>query len=89
VRVFGFEANANLTDNWKFYTRLLMVDETTEARETIFTQVQYTGWSSAEFFIEFGDWGQSNDLVNTDWFIDHSNNDTTRRQFKTFLKLYY
>jgi hypothetical protein len=89
VRVFGFEANANLTDTWKFYTRLLLVEETTEARETIFTQVQYTGWSSAEFFIEFGDWGQSNDLVNTEWFIDHGNNDTTRRQFKAFMKLYY
>jgi hypothetical protein len=89
LRVFGFEANTNLTDNWKFYSRLLMVDEKTEARETIFAQVQYTGWSSAEFFVEFGDWGQSNDLANTDWFVSHDNNDTTRRQFKAFMKLYY
>ena len=89
VRIFGFEANANLTEQWKFYTRLLLVDEKTEARETIFAQLQYTGWNSAEFFVEFGDWGQSNDLVNTEWFISHENNDTTRRLFKAFIKLYY
>jgi hypothetical protein len=89
VKVYGFEANANLTDVWKFYSRLLTVDEKTEARETIFAQVQYTGWQSAEFFLEFGDWGQSNDLTNTEWFVDHGNNDTTRRQFKAFMKLYY
>jgi hypothetical protein len=89
VRVFGFEANANLTEQWKFYSRLLTVDERTESRESVFAQIQYTGWNSAEFFLEFGDWGQSNDLANTEWFIDHANGDNTRRQFKAFLKLYY
>jgi hypothetical protein len=89
VRVFGFEANANLTEQWKFYSRLLTVDERTESRESVFAQLQYTGWNSAEFFLEFGDWGQSNDLANTEWFIDHANGDNTRRQFKAFLKLYY
>ena len=89
VRVFGFEANANLTEKWKFYTRLLLVDEKTEARETVFAQLQYTGWRSAEFFIEFGEWGQSNDLVNTEWFISHENSSTTSRVFKSFLRLYY
>lgn len=89
VRVFGFEANANLTEKWKFYTRLLLVDEKTEARETVFAQLQYTGWRNAEFFIEFGEWGQSNDLVNTEWFISHENSSTTSRVFKSFLRLYY
>lgn len=89
VRVFGFEANANLTEKWKFYMRLLTADEKTEARETIFAQLQYTGFQGAEFFIEFGDWGQSNDLVNTEGFVSHSSDATTRRVFKSFLRIYY
>jgi len=89
IRIYGFEANANITEKWKFYTRLMSVEEKTESRETVFAQLRYTGWQSAEFFMEFGDWGQSNDLVNTEWFISHENNQTTRRQFKTFLRLYY
>ena len=90
LRAFGFEANANLTEQWKFYTRLLTVDEKTEARETVFAQIQYTGWQSAEFFVEFGDWQQSNDLVNDDWdFVNHGINDNTRLLFKAFMRLYY
>jgi hypothetical protein len=89
VRVYGFEANANLTEKWKFYTRLLTVDEKTEARETIFAQLQYTGFQGAEFFIEFGDWSQSNDLVNTEGFVNHDSDATTRRLFKSFLRIYY
>ncbi|MFH1219298.1 MAG: hypothetical protein V1694_02450 [Candidatus Eisenbacteria bacterium] len=89
VRVYGFEANANLTDTWKLYTRLLTVDEKTEARETVFAQLQYKGWNSAEFFVEFGDGGQSNDLANTEGFISHDSSDITRRVFKAFLRLNY
>jgi hypothetical protein len=89
LRVYGFEANANLTENWKFYIRLLTADEKTEARETVFAQIQYKGWKSAEFFVEFGDGEQSKDLVNTDAFAKHESSDTTKRLFKAFLRLNY
>jgi hypothetical protein len=90
IKAFGFEATANLTEDWKFYTRLLTVDEKTEARETVFAQIQYNGWQSAEFFVEFGDGNQSNDLVNDDGdFVNNGINDNTRLYFKAFMRLYY
>jgi hypothetical protein len=89
VIAYGFDANANLTDQWKFYARLLTVDEKTEARETVFAQIQYTGWSSAEFFVEFGDAGASWDLVQSDDFVSHGSGAVTVRMFKAFLRLYY
>jgi hypothetical protein len=89
LRVFGFEADANLTDKWKFYTRLLAVDEKTEARESVFAQIYYRGWQSAEFFIEYGNGDQSNDLVNDGDFVNHDSSATTARVFKIFLKLNY
>ncbi len=89
ISAYGFEANANLTERWKLYARILTVDEKTEARETVFAQIQYTGWSNAEFFVEFGDAGSSWDLVNTDHFVNNDSNQITTRVFKTFLRLYY
>lgn len=89
VRAFAFELNANITEQWKFYTRLILADERTEARESVWAQLQYLGWSSADFFVEFGDGGQNWELANSDGFIDHNNSDVTRRWFKLFLKLYY
>jgi hypothetical protein len=89
LTAYGFDANANLTDRWKFYARLLTVDEETEARETVFAQIQYTGWSSAEFFVEFGDAGASWDLVQSDGFVNHDSGAVTVRVFKAFLRLYY
>jgi hypothetical protein len=89
VRAFAFELNANITDKWKFYTRLLTADEKTEARESVWAQLQYLGWNSADFFVEFGDGGQNWELTNSDAFIDHNSSDVTRRWFKLFLKLYY
>jgi hypothetical protein len=89
IQAYGFEANANLTDDWKLYARALTVDEKTEARETVFAQVQYTGWSSAEFFLEFGDSGASWDLVRSDDFVNHDSSDVTVRVFKAFMRLYY
>jgi len=55
----------------------------------VFAQIQYTGWSNAEFFVEFGDAGSSWDLVNTDGFVNNDSNQVTTRVFKTFLRLYY
>jgi len=89
VRIYGFEVDANLTEKWKFFTRLLTVDEKTEARESIFAQLFYRGWQGAEFFVEYGDWSQSNDLANTEGFVSHESSATTTRVFKIFLKLYY
>jgi hypothetical protein len=51
--------------------------------------VQYRGWQSAEFFVEYGDGNQSNDLANTDWFTSHDNESVTARVFKIFLRLNY
>ena len=89
VTAYGFDANANLTDNWKFYARLLTVDEKTESRETVFAQIQYTGWSSSEFFLEFGDSGASWDLARSDDFVSHGSSAVTVRVFKAFMRLYY
>ncbi|MCK4511185.1 hypothetical protein KAW64_05560, partial [bacterium] len=69
LTAYGFEANVNLSDVWKFYTRVMNVDEATESRQTAFAQVRYLGWNSAEFFIEFGNPDQSNDLVNDGDFV--------------------
>jgi hypothetical protein len=89
LRAYGFEADANLTDKWKFYTRLLAVDEKTESRESVFAQIYYRGWQSAEFFIEYGSGDQSNDLVNDGDFVAHESSSVTARVFKIFLKLNY
>jgi hypothetical protein len=89
INAYGFEANANLTERWKLYTRILTVDEKTEARETVFAQIQYTGWSSADFFVEFGDGGASWDLANSDDFVNNDSNQVTTRVFKAFMRLYY
>jgi hypothetical protein len=54
LKAYGFEANVNLSDSWKFYTRVMNVDEQTESRQTAFAQLRYLGWQGAEFFVEFG-----------------------------------
>ena len=89
VRAFAFELNANITEQWKVYTRLILADEKSEARESVWAQVQYLGWNSADFFLEFGDGGQNFSLANSDGFLDHNSSDVTKRWFKLFLKLYY
>jgi hypothetical protein len=89
LRAYGFEADANLTEKWKFYTRLLAVDEKTEARESVFAQIYYRGWQSAEFFVEYGNGDQSNDLANDGDFVNHDSSAITARVFKIFLKLNY
>ena len=89
VTAYGFEANVNLSDNWKFYARVMNVDEATESRQTAFAQVRYLGWSGAEFFVEFGDAGHSNDLVNDGDFVNHDSGTTTDKVFKAFVRIYY
>ena len=97
LTAYGFEANVNLSDVWKFYARVLNVDEVTESRQTVFAQLRYLGWNSAEFFVEFGNPDHSNDLVNDDWdfVVDDdtdaydASNRTTEQVFKAFVRIYY
>lgn len=90
LTAYGFEANVNLSDSWKFYARVLNVDERTESRQTAFAQLRYLAWQGAEFFVEFGNPDQSNDLVNDDGdFVNHDSGATTDKVFKAFVRIYY
>ncbi len=89
LTAYGFEANVNLSDLWKFYARVMNVDEANESRQTAFVQLRYLGWTSAEFFVEFGNSDHSNDLVNDDDFATHGSNAITEQVFKTFVRIYY
>ncbi len=89
LSAYGFEANVNLTDNWKFYARVMNVDELTESRQTAFAQIRYLGWSGAEFFVEYGNPDHSNDLVNDGDFVNHDSGTTTDKVFKAFVRIYY
>ncbi len=89
VTAYGFEANVNLSDLWKFYARVMNIDEAAESRQTAFAQLRYLGWQSAEFFVEFGNPDHSNDLVNDDDFATHGSNSITEPVFKAFVRIYY
>jgi len=89
VTAYGFESNVNLGEDWKFYARVLHVDEQTESRQTAFCQLRYNGWGGAEFFVEFGNPDHSNDLANDGDFVSHGSGTTTQEVFKAFLKIYY
>jgi hypothetical protein len=89
LTVYGFEANVNLSDQWKFYARVMNVDEATESRQTAFAQIRYLGWNSAEFFVEFGNPDHSNDLVNDGDFATHGSSNITEQVFKAFVRIYY
>ena len=90
LRAFGIELNANISKNWKLYLRAMNVDEIAESRQTAFVQLQYLGWSSTDFFIEFGDPNDSNDdLTNDDSFVNYSANQEIKLQLKTYLRVYF
>lgn len=89
LTAYGFEANVNLSDSWKFYARVMNVDEQTESRQTAFAQIRYLGWQGAEFFVEFGNPDQSNDIVNDGDFVNHDSGATTDKVFKAFVRIYY
>ena len=89
VTAYGFEANVNLSERWKFYSRIMNVDERAESRQTAFAQLRYAGWNGAEFFVEFGNPDHSNDLVNDGDFVSHDASSTVDKVFKVFLKIYY
>jgi len=89
LTAYGFGVNVNLSENWKFYARVMNVDELTESRQTAFAQLRYLGWSGAEFFVEFGNPDQSNDFVNDGDFVNHDSGATTEKVFKAFVRIYY
>ncbi len=89
VSVYGFDMSVNLTDHLKAYLRAMNVNEETEARHTIFGQLKYDiGWG-AEIYFEYGDAGQSDNLVFTDWFVSEGSNDNLRDRFKMLVKAWF
>ncbi len=89
VTAIGFDMNVNITEKLKGYLRMMNVNEKTEARNTMFAQLKYDlGWG-AEFYFEYGDPGQSDNIVYTDWFVDEANNDNLRDRLKLLIKTWF
>ena len=89
LEAYGFEMSVNLSEQWKFYSRVMNVNVPTQSRQTVFFQLRYTGWSGGEAFAEFGNPGHSDNLVNDDDFVQWSSNTDIERYVKLFLKMYY
>ena len=92
---FGFDMNVNITERLKGYLRAMNVDEETVARHTLFAQLKYDiGWG-AEIYFEYGDAGQSDNLVYTDWFVAEYPQDqdvrnyNLRDRFKLLVKAWF
>jgi hypothetical protein len=79
----------NATGKLKGYFRILNVNEETEARATVFAQLRYDIGYGAECFIEYGNPWQSDNLVNTDHFVNEGSGDRFTHWTKMFLKLYF
>ena len=87
--IFGFDMNVNLTERLKGYLRAMNVNEETEARHTLFAQLKYDlGWGT-ELYFEYGDGGQSDNLVYTDWFVNEDTNDNLTDRFKLLVKAWF
>ena len=89
VTIYGFDMNVNLTERLKGYVRAMNVNEETEARHTLFAQLRYDlGWG-AEIYFEYGDGGQSDNLVYTDWFINEGSGANLTDRFKFLVKAWF
>lgn len=89
VTAWGFDMQVNITDKVKGYLRAMNVNEKTEARHTMFAQLKYDlGWG-ADLYFEYGDPGQSDNLVYTDWFVNESNGDNLRDRVKLILSTWF
>ncbi|MBN1884420.1 MAG: hypothetical protein JW876_02705 [Candidatus Krumholzibacteriota bacterium] len=89
VTAYGFDMEFNATGKLKGYFRILNVNEETEARATVFAQLRYDiGWG-AECFVEYGNPGSSEHLVNTDYFVNEGSGDRIDHRLQAFLKLYF
>ncbi|MBK9303355.1 MAG: hypothetical protein IPM94_05585 [bacterium] len=75
---YGFDMNVNITDKVKGYLRMLDARDSVEARQTAFAQLKYDLGYGAEFYFEYGDPGQSDNIVWTDWFIGFVDPDASR-----------
>jgi hypothetical protein len=75
---YGFDMNVNITDRVKGYLRMLDARDTVESRQTVFAQLKYDLGFGAEFYFEYGNAGQSDNLVYTDWFIQYVDPDNGR-----------
>jgi hypothetical protein len=88
---YGFDMNVNITDRVKGYLRMLDAVDSVESRQTAFAQLKYDLGFGAEFYFEYGDPGQSDNIVYTDWFIGFVDPDASRtpgsRLFKDRLAL--
>ena len=89
LEAYGFEMSVNLSDQWKFYSRVMNVNAPALSRQTVFFQLRYTGWSGGEAFMEFGNPGDSDNLVNDDDFVKWDGTSDVRKYVKLFLKIYY
>ena len=89
VSAYGFDMEFNATGKLKGYFRVLNVNEETEARATVFAQLRYDIGYGAEFFIEYGNPGSSDNLVNTDNFVNEGSGERITHWSKMFLKLYF
>lgn len=89
VSAYGFDMEFNATGKLKGYFRVLNVNEETEARATVFAQLRYDIGYGAEFFIEYGNPWSSDNLVNTDHFVNEGSGERITHWSKMFLKLYF
>jgi hypothetical protein len=89
VWAFGYDMEFNATGKLKGYFRILNVNEQTEARSTLFAQIRYDIGYGAEFFLEYGNAGQSEHLVRTDYFVNEGSGDRLDHVLKMFLKIYF
>ncbi|MFH1843803.1 MAG: hypothetical protein ABIF77_11425 [bacterium] len=89
ITAYGFDMDVNITEKLKGYIRMLNVNEETEARHTMFAQLKYDLGFGAEFYFEYGDAGQSDNIVRTDWFVDEGNNDNLRDRLKLLVKTWF
>jgi hypothetical protein len=89
VFAYGYDMEFNATGKLKAYFRVLNVNEETEARSTIFAHVRYDLGYGAELFMEYGEPSHSDNLVNTDWFVNEGNGDRLVNRARLFLKIYF
>lgn len=90
IEAYGVEMGFNITDELKFYTRVINVNQPLGSRQTIFSQLKYDAWTNTDIFLEFGNGDDSNDdLVNDEDFVQYSKTHGISKEIKLFIKLYF
>ncbi|MBN2169762.1 MAG: hypothetical protein JW819_00410 [Candidatus Krumholzibacteriota bacterium] len=87
-RIFGLETTINLSPAWKWYNRYMVASDAVEARQMLFTQLQYRPHDNLELFASYGpewygDWGE---LTND---ADFESGGTMRDEFKLLAKTWF